>query len=156
MLTTNRVRICRKEFGYHMDFEQRNRITVETFGRFVKEKREQIGLSVRALAKRINISAVYLSDIENFNRPAPRKEEVLKSLEIELGLSPEETHFMYKAALASRTEDIDDYLKDNPRVCIALRMAQELPDDTIKEEWERFIERLIELNSESADSNDEQ
>lgn len=36
-----------------MNFEQRNKITEETFGRFVRDKREQMGLSVRALAQKL-------------------------------------------------------------------------------------------------------
>lgn len=131
-----------------MNFEQRNRITERTFGSFVKSRREQMGLSVRALATSLDISAVYLSDIENFNRPAPRKEEVLAGLVKELHLSEEEAIFLRKAALASRDEDLENYLKDTPDACVALRMAQELPDETVKDEWNRFIQRLIEINSE--------
>ena len=137
-----------------MNFEQRNRITEETFGEFVRGKRKQMGLSVRALAQKLDISAVYLSDIENINRPAPRKEEVLVKLAGVFCLSDEEQHFLYKAALASRTEDIDSYLKDNPHVCMALRMAQELPDEKVRNEWDRFIERLIEINSGQDTSSD--
>lgn len=137
-----------------MNFEQRNKITEETFGRFVRDKREQMGLSVRALAQKLDISAVYLSDIENFNRSAPRKEGIMAKLAGALCLSEEEQQFLNKAALASRTEDIDNYLKDNPRVCMALRMAQELPDETVNAEWERFIDRLIEINSEQDAESD--
>lgn len=137
-----------------MNFEERNRITEETFGMFVRSKREQMGLSVRALAQKLDISAVYLSDIENFNRPAPRKEEVLVKLAEVLCLSCEEQLFLNRAALASRTEDIDNYLKDNPHVCIALRMAQELPDDKVRSEWDHFIKRLIEINSEQDTATD--
>lgn len=137
-----------------MNFEQRNKITEETFGRFIRDKREQMGLSVRALAQKLDISAVYLSDIENFNRSAPRKEGIMAKLAGVLCLSEEEQQFLNKAALASRTEDIDNYLKDNPRVCMALRMAQELPDETVNSEWERFINRLIEINSEQDTGSD--
>ena len=137
-----------------MNFEQRNKITEETFGRFIRDKREQMGLSVRALAQKLDISAVYLSDIENFNRSAPRKEGIMAKLAGVLCLSEEEQQFLNKAALASRTEDIDNYLKDNPRVCMALRMARELPDETVNSEWERFINRLIEINSEQDTGSD--
>ncbi len=137
-----------------MNFEERNKITEETFGMFVRSKREQMGLSVRALAQKLEISAVYLSDIENFNRPAPRKEEVLIKLAEALCLSGEEQHFLNRAALASRAEDIENYLKDNPRACIALRMAQELPCDKVESEWEHFIKRLIEINSEQDTATD--
>lgn len=136
------------------DFEQRNKITVETFGRFVREKREQMGLSVRALAKLVGTSAVYLNDIEHCNRPAPRNPNVLSRLVSELHLNPEEEQRFNKLSLASRAEDIDDYLKDNPRVCVALRMAQELPDESVNREWEIFIKRLKKLNLEQNSSDE--
>ena len=136
------------------DFEQRNKITVETFGRFVREKREQMGLSVRALAKLVGTSAVYLNDIEHSNRPAPRNPNVLSRLVNELHLDLDEQQRFNKLSLASRTEDIDDYLKDNPRVCVALRMAQELPDESVKKEWEIFIKRLKKLNLEQISSDE--
>lgn len=127
--------------------ELRNEITEKAFGTFIREKREQMGLSVRALALKIDISAVYLSDIENFNRPAPRKPEVFDKLVVALNLTEVEQAYLKKASLASRTEDIERYLKDNPRVCTALRMAKDLPDDEINKEWERFIRRLEMLNA---------
>lgn len=136
----------RKDKGYRMK-EMRNEITEKSFGTFIREKREQMGLSVRALALKIDISAVYLSDIENFNRPAPRKPEVFDKLAAALNLTEDEQAYLKKAALASRTEDIERYLKDNPRVCTALRMAKDLPDDEISKEWEIFISRLEELNA---------
>ena len=137
-----------------MDFEQRNEMTEETFGSFIKERRERAQMSIRALANLIGTSAVYLRDIEIFNRPAPRNQDVLEKLASVLGLNEGERQFMNRAALASRGEDIGDYLKDNPRVCLALRMAQELSDSEVDEEWETFIKRLKELNEQkSSDTN---
>ena len=127
--------------------EMRNDITEKTFGTFIREKREQMGLSVRALALKIDISAVYLSDIENFNRPAPRKPEVFDKLASALNLTEDDQAYLKKAAIASRTEDIERYLKDNPRVCIALRIAKDLQGDEINKEWELFIQRLENLNA---------
>ena len=63
-----------------MDFEQRNEMTEETFGSFIKERRERAQMSIRALANLIGTSAVYLRDIEIFNRPAPRNQDVLEKL----------------------------------------------------------------------------
>ena len=140
------VGIIERIEGYRMK-EMRNEITEKSFGTFIREKREQMGLSVRALALKVGISAVYLSDIENFNRPAPRKTEVFDKLVTALHLTEDDQAYMKKTALASRTEDIERYLKENPRVCAALRIAQDLPDDEINKEWEIFISRLEELNA---------
>lgn len=137
-----------------MDFENSNNLTDKTFADFVKKKREEKGLSIRALANLIDVSAVYLSDIEAYNRPAPRKQGVLDSLGLHLGLSDLEKKYLQRAALASRSEDLDNYLKDQPRVCLALRMAQELPGDVMTQEWEKFITRMIEINSEQQNCDD--
>ena len=134
--------------------EMRNDMTEKSFGTFIRKKREEKGLSVRALANAIGISAVYLSDIENVNRPAPRKPDVLEKLAIALELTDEEEEYLNKSALSSRTEDIERYLKDNPRVCTALRMAQNLPDDKITKEWELFIGRLERLNAKQDTTSD--
>lgn len=136
-----------------MDFENKNVFTDKTFADFIKSKREANELSVRSLAKLIKISAVYLSDIENYNRPAPRKPEVLEALALHLGLNNDEKQYMTRAAMASRDEDLEVYLKGQPRVCLALRMAQELPDDLVSDEWENFIQRMIKINSEQDSSN---
>ena len=51
---------------------------------------------------------------------------------------------------------MERYLKDNPRVCTALRIAKELPDAEINKEWELFIRRLEKLNAKqdtTADNN---
>lgn len=137
-----------------MDFEQRNKMTDKTFGLLVREKREQMGLSLRALALNLKISTVYLSDIENFNRPAPKSKEILESFLEVLCPTEEERECMERAAVVSRSEDIEKYLKENHNACIALRMSQELSSETVNCEWERFIERLIEINSEKETSTD--
>ena len=149
------VWIIERIIGYRMK-QIRNEITEKSFGTFIREKREQTGLSVRALALQLDISAVYLSDIENFNRPAPRKIEVFDKLATALHLTEDEQVYLKETAIASRTEDIERYLKDNPRVCTALRIAKELPDAEINKEWELFIRRLEKLNAKqdtTADNN---
>lgn len=137
-----------------MDFEQRNKMTDKTFGFLVREKHGELGLSMRALAEKLKISTVYLSDIENCNRPAPKSKKILNNFLNELCRSDEERKYMDRAAVVSRFEDIERYLKQNHNACIALRMSQELPEETVNEEWERFIKRLIEINSEKYSYDD--
>ena len=55
----------------------------QTFGSFVREKRQSIGLSLRTLAAKLDLSPVYLSNIENDRRPAPTR-AYLERLEQEL------------------------------------------------------------------------
>ena len=43
-----------------------------TFGSFMRVKREEQGMSLRSLARKLEVTATYISDIEIGNRPAPR------------------------------------------------------------------------------------
>ena len=47
----------------------------QTFGSYVREKRMARGLSLRALAAKLEVSPVYMSNIENDRRPAPTMEK---------------------------------------------------------------------------------
>ncbi len=62
----------------------------QTFGSFVREKRQSIGLSLRTLAAKLDLSPVYMSNIENDRRAAPSR-EYLERLEQELQLGKVET-----------------------------------------------------------------
>lgn len=42
-----------------------------SFGRYIKQKREKHGISLRSLAAELKMTPAYLSDIENGNRHAP-------------------------------------------------------------------------------------
>ena len=53
--------------------------TDKTFGQCIRKRREELGLSVRALASKIGMSPVYLSDIERGNRSAPTGANVKKN-----------------------------------------------------------------------------
>lgn len=73
----------------------------QTFGSFVREKRQSIGLSLRTLAAKLDLSPVYLSNIENDRRPAPTR-AYLERLEQELHLSKVETEQMLDLAAKSQ------------------------------------------------------
>ena len=45
----------------------------QTFGSYVREKRMARGLSLRGLAAQLEVSPVYMSNMENDRRPAPTK-----------------------------------------------------------------------------------
>ena len=55
-----------------------------TFGKFVRDCREEKEYSVRTFAKMIGCSAAYLSDIEKGNRYAPKKylDKIFEKLEL--------------------------------------------------------------------------
>ena len=87
----------------------------QTFGSFVREKRQSIGLSLRTLAAKLDLSPVYLSNIENDRRPAPTR-AYLERLEQELHLNKAETEQMLDLAAKSQNNrvsaDLPDYIMD--------------------------------------------
>ena len=43
-----------------------------SFGQFVRQRREELGMSVRNLAGELELTPAYISDIEKGNRSAPK------------------------------------------------------------------------------------
>jgi transcriptional regulator with XRE-family HTH domain len=97
----------------------------------MRSKREAKGISLRALAKDIEVTAAYLSDIENGNRPAPKSR--LAAICDILDLTREEQSLFYDLAAltcGNQYEDINPYLSQNEVARVALRRARDagLPD----------------------------
>jgi len=113
------------------------------FGEYLKQMREEKQISLRELARRLEVSAPFLSDVEN-NRRAPLTEERLATLADVLNLSEAEKAEMYdivghqKGLLAP---DLNPYVNDRPYVNAALRTARNL--EANEEDWKMFIEELI-------------
>lgn len=124
-----------------------NKTTV-TFGEYLKRKREEKQISLRELARRLELSAPFVSDVEN-NRRAPLTEERLATLAGVLNLNEAEKAEMYdlvgqqKGLLAP---DLNPYVIDRPYVNAALRSARNL--DANEEDWQRFVEDLIKRKRE--------
>lgn len=125
--------------------------TDKTFGQCIRKRREELGLSVRALAEKIDMSPVYLSDIERGNRNAPTganvKKDYMKRLIDILQIGEDEIGLFYDMAEATKGHyvDIASYLDRNVNARLALRLANE--GDIPEEEWIKFIARINELNS---------
>ena len=126
-----------------------------TFGSFVREKRQSIGLSLRTLAAKLDLSPVYLSNIENDLRPAPTR-AYLERLEQELHLSKVETEQMLDLAAKSQNNrvsaDLPDYIMDREIVRAALRTAKEA--DATDQEWQDFIDRINRRMRSSGEDSD--
>lgn len=60
-----------------------------SFGTYLKEKRNERGITLRGLALELNLSAPYLSDMENDRRNPPEMEKLQRICDI-LGLSQKE------------------------------------------------------------------
>jgi transcriptional regulator with XRE-family HTH domain len=117
--------------------------TTVNFGEYLKHKREEKQISLRELARRLELSAPFLSDVEN-NRRAPLTKERLATLAEVLNLSEAEKAEMYdivghqKGLLAP---DLNPYVNNRPYVNAALRAARNLGAD--EEDWQRFVDDLI-------------
>lgn len=116
---------------------------METFGEYLKHKREERQMSLRELARRLELSAPFLSDVEN-NRRAPLTEERLATLADVLNLSKDDAAEMYdivgrqKGLLAP---DLNPYVTKRPYVNAALRTARNM--EATEEDWQRFVDDLI-------------
>ena len=127
----------------------------QTFGSFVREKRQSIGLSLRHTGAKLDLSPVYLSNIENDRRPAPTR-AYLERLEQELHLSKVETEQMLDLAAKSQNNrvsaDLPDYIMDREIVRAALRTAREA--DATDQEWQDFIDRINQRMRSSGEDSD--
>lgn len=114
-----------------------------TFGTYIRDRRQYLGLSARELAIKADISAMYICDIEKRRRPAPT-DELLERLANTLELSDaEERAAFYDLAAKSKNTvslDLPDYIMEKDIVRAALRTAKEC--DATDQEWEEFIERI--------------
>lgn len=115
----------------------------QTFGQFIRQRRLATGLSLRGLAARLELSPVYMSNIETDRKPAPARES-LEKLSAELRLDRESMELMLDLAAKSRSQqvsaDLPDYIMEHDIVRAALRTAKEV--DATDEEWQEFIDRI--------------
>lgn len=99
------------------------------FGEFVRQKRREKKLSVRALAEVLGISPVYQSSIETGKRSAPSY-DVLRRMELEFALAPVESAAFYDMASESCSDktvamDIVEYINENEEIRTLIRAARD-------------------------------
>ena len=116
-----------------------------TFGEYLKQKRLDKEITLRGFAKLVDISPVYLCDLEKGRKAAPSM-EVMQKMVSKLALNKEESERFYDLAALEQTEknpipkDLNAFLKDNHVIVSALRTAKDL--DATDEEWQDFIDKL--------------
>ena len=113
-----------------------------SFGEYLTQLREAKDVTLRELARKIGVSAPFLSDVEK-NRRAPLTAERLEKVAAGLGLSEEEKAEMYDMAGKQRNAiapDLPEYIMEREYVSAALRTARDL--DAGEAEWREFIEKL--------------
>ncbi|WP_028308357.1 helix-turn-helix domain-containing protein [Desulfitibacter alkalitolerans] len=115
------------------------------FGDFIKAKRMEKEITLRALADVLKVSPAYLSDIEN-NRRYPMDNSKIEILIEELRISPEEQEILYDLAGKARNEvspDLLEYTMDSEvsnYVRAALRKAKK--NDATIDDWKKIIEEF--------------
>ena len=116
-----------------------------TFGEYLKQKRLDKEITLRGFAKLVDISPVYLCDVEKGRKAAPSM-EVMQKMVSKLALNKEESERFYDLAALEQTaknpipKDLNAFLKDNRVIVSALRTAKDL--DATDEEWQDFIDKL--------------
>ena len=116
-----------------------------TFGEYLKQKRLDKEITLRGFAKLVDISPVYLCDLEKGRKAAPSM-EVMQKMVSKLALNKEESERFYDLAALEQTaknpipKDLNAFLKDNDVIVSALRTAKDL--DATDEEWQDFIDKL--------------
>ena len=122
-----------------------------TFGIFLKEKRQQNGLSLRTLGKLVELSHIYLYNIEN-GKKAPPSDDVIKRLANALNLDDESRLLFFDIAAKCKFDidssnyyipvDISQYLNENEDAKNVIREAnQKEHDDSF---WNDLLKELKE------------
>ena len=114
------------------------------FGDFIARKREQKKITLREMAKFLEITAPYLSDVEK-DRRNPFDMDKLQKLNSILELSDEEMDLMLDLAGEKRNDiapDLRSYIKQDHTITLALRTARNKKISS--ETWSEFIKMLNE------------
>ena len=126
----------------------------QTFGSFIRNRRMARGLTLRSMAAKLDLSPVYMSNIENDRRAAPAQEH-LERMAMLLQLDKADREQMLDLAARSRQDrvsaDLPDYIMDREIVRAALRTAREA--DATDQEWQEFIDRIQKRMREDGDTN---
>ena len=119
----------------------------DTFGKILRRYRLQSGNGLRELARRIDKSPGYLSDVEQDNVPPP-SEEVIVNMAAALNVDKNQ---LLQAAHKMDPE-LSDYIAEEPLAADFLRMAKEKKfKGTDWEKLSQFAE-LIELGKPKKDT----
>ena len=120
-----------------------------TFGKFIRERREVLGKSLRSVAAEIEMAPAYLSDVEKGNRWPPSR--YLKKLAEVLQIPGSEMNTYYDLVGEVREgdyPDLTDYIGKTDLARVALRVARD--NDIPDAKWQAFID---DINSHSKKGN---
>ncbi len=112
------------------------------FGDFIARKREERQITLREMARRLEVSAPFLSDVEK-DRRNPFDNDRLEKVAGILEMDKQDVELMYDLAGKRRNSvapDLPDYIMERDYVSAALRTARDL--DAGEKEWLQFVEEL--------------
>lgn len=103
------------------------------FGKYLRSVRKAKGISIRQLAKEVDKTPTYLSDIENGHNKPPEK-ELLETIIQKLNLddSPKVKATLFDLAARERKDipaDIKDYVMNNPELLELIRNIKDKPNN---------------------------
>ena len=102
------------------------------FGKYLRSVRQAKGISIRQLAKEVDKTPTYLSDIENGHNKPPEKElldTIIQKLNIDH--SPKVKSTLFDLAAKERNDipaDIKDYIMSNQTLLKIIRTAKDKPN----------------------------
>ncbi|MFO7736864.1 MAG: helix-turn-helix transcriptional regulator [Desulfatiglandaceae bacterium] len=105
----------------------------DAFGQILRKRRIDSGLGLRELARRINKSPGYLSDVEKGHVPPPSEAVIL---DIAAALAIEKKDLLVAARKVD--PEVSDYVAQKPEVADFLRMARD--EEFEQEDWERITQ----------------
>jgi len=111
-------------------------------GRFIEERRKELGITLRGFAAKLNIAPAYMSDIEKGRRYPPDKklDEIARILKLE----GEEKNKLLDMAALTRSKsvplDLPEYIMEKDLARVALRKARD--GGLSNESWEEIIDLI--------------
>ena len=103
------------------------------FGQYLRSVRQAKKISIRQLAKAVNKTPTYISDIEKGNNKPPERElldRIITALQLEE--FPDIRNRLYDLAAKERKDvpaDIKEYLMENESILKIIRTAKESPNE---------------------------
>lgn len=121
------------------------------FGKYISNKRKEKGISLRTMAKDLDISISYLSDLEQGNKMPPNSSKdkykdlimgIMEYLEMndedkQICLNYADNDLIKKGYVSN---DITNYMEQTPLASVALRKAKNL--NYSNDDWEKIINDL--------------
>ena len=114
-------------------------------GEFISKKRREKMISLRALANKAEISATYLSDIENGRKDYDVSKDVILKIKNALELNEKDTEKLYSLAKESTNGipvDVIETINENEELVTLLREIK-------KGKYKEILEELKKKNDKS-------